>query len=117
MSDQTLVLRGGEVFDPAGGRRGAYDVAFDGDRVTDIAPNLSGQHVVDVSGCLVVPGLIDLHSHVFEGIGEGVNAENIAGCIELLKNTKWDGVLSIECEAAPGNVEKSIDWLRKEIAR
>jgi len=50
-------------------------------------------------------------------IGEGVNADNISGCIELLKATNWDGVLSIECEAAPGNVEKSIEWLRKEIAR
>ena len=50
-------------------------------------------------------------------IGEGVNAENIAGCIELLKDADWDGVLSVECEAAPGNVEKSLEWLRKEIAR
>ncbi len=50
-------------------------------------------------------------------IGEGVNADNIAGCIELLKKTKWDGILSIECEAAPGKVEQSIEWLRKEIAR
>ena len=44
-------------------------------------------------------------------------AENIAGCIEILKDMKWDGVLSIECEAAPGNVEKSLEWPRKEIAR
>ena len=51
------------------------------------------------------------------GIGEGVNAENIAGCIELLKDINWDGVLSIECEAAPGKVEQSLEWLRKEIAR
>ena len=50
-------------------------------------------------------------------IGEGVNAENIAGCIEMLKDMKWNGVLSIECEAAPGKVEQSIEWLRKEIAR
>ena len=50
-------------------------------------------------------------------IGEGVNAENIAGCIELLKDADWDGVLSIECEAAPGKVEQSLEWLRKEIAR
>ncbi|MHC4495647.1 MAG: sugar phosphate isomerase/epimerase family protein, partial [Planctomycetota bacterium] len=35
-------------------------------------------------------------------LGEGVNADNIAGCIELLKENNWDGVLSIECEAAPG---------------
>ena len=51
------------------------------------------------------------------GIGEGVNAENIAGCIELLKDTNWEGALSIECEAAPGKIEQSIEWLRKEIAR
>lgn len=49
-------------------------------------------------------------------IGEGVNADNIAGCIELLKEINWDGVLSIECEAAPGNVEQSIEWLRKQIS-
>jgi len=50
-------------------------------------------------------------------IGQGVNAENIAGCIELLKEIDWDGVVSIECEAAPGKIEQSIDWLRNEIAR
>lgn len=50
-------------------------------------------------------------------IGDGVNADNIAGCIELLKEINWDGVLSIECEAAPGNVEQSIEWLRKQISQ
>ena len=50
-------------------------------------------------------------------IGEGVNADNIAGCIELLKKWKWDGVISIECEASPGNVEKSLAWLRKQVAK
>jgi sugar phosphate isomerase/epimerase len=50
-------------------------------------------------------------------IGEGVNADNIAGCIEILKDAHWDGVLSIECEAAPGKMEQSLTWLRKEIAR
>ncbi len=48
-------------------------------------------------------------------IGEGVNADNIAGCIELLKKIKWNGILSIECEAAPGNIEKSLQWLRKQL--
>lgn len=50
-------------------------------------------------------------------IGEGVNAENIAGCIEILKDMNWDGVLSIEAEAAPGKIEQSVEWLRREIAR
>ena len=76
-------------------------------------------HIKDVSEELakaVRGGLTGIATSVVS-IGEGVNAENIAGCIELLKETKWDGVLSIECEAAPGMVEKSLEWLRKEIAR
>jgi len=50
-------------------------------------------------------------------IGEAVNADNISGCIELLKKMNWDGVLSIECEAAPGKVEQSLEWLRDQISR
>jgi sugar phosphate isomerase/epimerase len=49
-------------------------------------------------------------------IGDGVNADNIAGCIELLKNDGWSGVLSIEAEAVPGKIEQSLEWLRKQIA-
>jgi sugar phosphate isomerase/epimerase len=80
---------------------------------------LSHCHIKDVSEELaraVRGGETGIATSVV-GIGEGVNAENIAGCIELLKDMKWDGVISIECEAAPGKVEQSIEWLRKEIAR
>jgi sugar phosphate isomerase/epimerase len=76
-------------------------------------------HIKDVSEELaeaVRGGQTGIASSVV-GIGEGVNAENIAGCIELLKEIDFGGVLSIECEAAPGKVEQSIEWLRKEIAR
>jgi sugar phosphate isomerase/epimerase len=80
---------------------------------------VSHLHIKDVSEELaraVRGGLTGIACSVV-AIGEGVNAENIAGCIELLKETDWDGVLSIECEAAPGKIEQSIEWLRKEIAR
>jgi len=76
-------------------------------------------HIKDVSEELaeaVRGGQTGIASSVVS-IGEGVNAENIAGCIELLKEIGFDGVLSIECEAAPGKIEQSIEWLRKEIAR
>jgi len=76
-------------------------------------------HIKDVSESLaraVRGGETGIATSVV-AIGEGVNAENIAGCIELLKGMNWDGVLSIECEAAPGKMEQSLEWLRKEIAR
>jgi sugar phosphate isomerase/epimerase len=80
---------------------------------------LSHCHIKDVSEALAraARGQETGIASSVVAIGEGVNADNIAGCIELLKKTKWDGILSIECEAAPGKVEQSIEWLRKEIAR
>ena len=78
---------------------------------------LSHCHIKDVSRELadaVRGGQTGIASSVV-AIGEGVNADNIAGCIEILKKMKFDGVLSIECEAAPGNVDKSLQWLRKQI--
>lgn len=48
-------------------------------------------------------------------IGEGVNAGNIAACIDHLRETSWEGVLSIETEAVPGKIEQSLAWLRERI--
>lgn len=78
---------------------------------------LSHCHIKDVSEGLAkaVRGEETGISTSVVAIGEGVNAGNIAKCIQLLKQTSWSGVLSIECEAAPGNVEKSLDWLRKQL--
>jgi len=80
---------------------------------------VSHLHIKDVSESLAkaVRGEETGISTSVVAIGDGVNAENIAGCIEILKKIDFDGVLSIECEAAPGNVEKSLQWLRREIAR
>jgi sugar phosphate isomerase/epimerase len=80
---------------------------------------VSHLHIKDVSEALarkVRGGETGIATSIV-AIGEGANAENIAGCIEILKDMKWDGVLSIECEAAPGKMEQSIEWLKREIAR
>jgi hypothetical protein len=48
-------------------------------------------------------------------IGQGVNADNIAQCIQMLKQRNWDSVLSIETEGEE-NVKASIAWLRGQVA-
>jgi len=45
-------------------------------------------------------------------LGGGVNADNIAKCVDYLKETDWSGVLSIECYGADDNIRQSIAFLR-----
>jgi dihydroorotase len=64
-----LVLRGGRVIDSASGRDETADIAFGDGKITEIARDLpaSGAEMVDVRGLIAVPGLIDLHTHVYWG--------------------------------------------------
>lgn len=46
------------------------------------------------------------------GIGEGVNADNIKNCLNYLKETKWDGDISIECSGLDEKIAASVKFLR-----
>jgi len=79
MSD--LVLRGGRVIDPACGRDEIADVAFGDGKVSGFGRDLraGGAEIIDARGLLVVPGLIDLHTHVYwGGTSLGVDASEVA---------------------------------------
>ena len=45
-------------------------------------------------------------------VGSGVNAENIKKCVEYLKETDWDGGISIECYGTDENIAASCKFLR-----
>ena len=73
-----LVLTGGHVIDPASGTDRITDVAFTGNQVAALGDGLAndGADVRDVSGHIVTPGLIDLHTHVYWGGSSlGIDAE------------------------------------------
>ena len=60
--------------DPAQGISGKRDVAFWAGTVAAVAEALSpadATEVIDASGALVTPGLIDLHAHVYHGAWPG----------------------------------------------
>jgi dihydroorotase len=66
-----LLIRGGRLIDPACGLDAPRDVAFRGGRVAAVAPSLDGQpaaEVIDATGLIVSPGMIDLHVHIFDGV-------------------------------------------------
>jgi len=65
-----VLVRGGTVVDPGQGLHARRDVRLAGDRVAEVAADLAprpGEEVVDARDRLVLPGLIDLHVHVFWG--------------------------------------------------
>ena len=74
-----LVLKGGRVIDPSQGIDKLTDIAFADGKVAAIGDGLSGEDTRDVSGKIVSPGLIDLHTHVYwGGTSLGVEAELVA---------------------------------------
>jgi dihydroorotase len=67
-----LVLAGGTVVDPANAIHQPLDVGITGDRIAAIGPGLAGrgERVIDARGGYVVPGLVDLHVHVYWGVAD-----------------------------------------------
>ncbi len=73
-----LTLRGGRVIDPSENIDGTFDVTIEAGRVASVvpqgsAPDRPGARIEDVSGLLVLPGLIDLHGHWYEGSPYGLD--------------------------------------------
>jgi dihydroorotase len=91
----TIVIKGGRVVDASGEREADVVIGDDG-RIAAVGPDLSGDRTVDAAGCVVAPGLVDLHSHLrqpgqeeAETIETGARAAALGGytCILAMPNT------------------------------
>jgi len=77
-----LLLKGGVVIDPAQDMRGAFDVAVQDGRIARVAasiPPSEARRVIHVPGKTVTAGLIDLHTHVFDGVAANGVHPDLAG--------------------------------------
>ncbi len=76
-----LVIKGGEVFDPSQNLRARRDLGMRFGRIEALEadiPAARAQRVLDASGKIVLPGLIDIHSHVYPyGSAIGIPADEL----------------------------------------
>jgi dihydroorotase len=77
--DCDLLIKGGAVIDPGQSLHAALDVAVKDGKILELSPDIPAARalrVVSAQGKIVTPGLIDVHVHVFEGVGPtGLNAD------------------------------------------
>ncbi|PYU31180.1 MAG: amidohydrolase/deacetylase family metallohydrolase [Acidobacteria bacterium] len=77
--DCDLLIKGGTVVDPSQNLHEPLDVAVKGAKILEVSPNIPAaraRSVVSAKGKIVTPGVIDVHVHVFEGMGPiPVNAD------------------------------------------
>src|SRR5438552_8340256 len=76
-----LVIKGGDVLDPSQGLRGRRDIGIRYGLIEAVEPEIPAARalrVLDASGKLGTPGLIDLHCHVFPyGSAIGIPADEL----------------------------------------
>ena len=74
-----LLLKGGEVIDPSQDIRAKLDVAVTDGVISAVAPDIDpsgASRVINADGNIVIPGMIDLHTHVYEGVNQnGINPD------------------------------------------
>lgn len=71
-----LLLTGADVLGT-----GRADVLIDGERIVDVGPGLdaTGAERLDLSGTLLMPGLVDTHWHMWNTIARGLGQTDLGG--------------------------------------
>ena len=66
-----LIIRNGHVVDPGNHFDGEADVAIEDGHIADVKPGLeaSAKEEMDASGKYVIPGIIDMHTHMRTVLG------------------------------------------------
>jgi dihydroorotase len=77
-----LLVRGGEVARRGGNGTSRLDVGIRGGRIVALGPDLgylAARERLEAAGCLVAPGLVDLHAHVYDGVTPmGIAPDDVA---------------------------------------
>ena len=61
-----ILIKNGRLVDPLSKRDEVVDIVIEKDKIKEIGKNLNQdgvEYIIDATGCVVAPGLIDIHVH------------------------------------------------------
>src|SRR4051812_24653182 len=116
-----LLIKGGRVIDPSRAFDRTADVAIAGGKIAAVHPNIAAStaaDTIDAAGKLVVPGLIDIHTHAGREKEDGALclADGVTSLVDAgsAGSDGIDGVVAI-AKAAPNRMRVLINAGRKGI--
>jgi dihydropyrimidinase len=113
-----ILFRHGTVVN-AGGRRDA-DVLVDGERIAAVGPNLAveADRVVDVTGRLVLPGGVDVHTHLDMPMGPFRTADDFESGTIAAACGGTTTVVDYATQARGGSLHEALEtWMRRAAGR
>lgn len=123
--DRILVLRGGRIFDGTGAAAHEGTLVIERNKISKILPASSpdwpkNAEVVDVAGKTILPGLIDLHTHLTYPLTEGdvlhapSEADATLRAVEKLRYFIESGITSVRDVGSQGDVTFRLkEWVRE----
>ena len=123
MTHHSLVLRGARTLDPETGLDAVCDVAIDGTTIAAVAvggsAELRGDREVDLTGLVLAPGFIDLHSHCRDYPSRALQVcDGVTTALEL-EGGEFDvgrAYASMAAEGSPNHYGFSISWALARMA-
>src|SRR5215472_7075626 len=124
--DRVLILRGGRIFDGTGAAAREGTLVIERNKISKILPTSStdwpkNAEVVDVTGKTILPGLIDLHTHLTYPLTEADTGRAVSEsdatlrAVEKLRYYLESGITSVRDVGSQGDVTFRLkEWVRED---